>query len=205
MAAILKDADERVAQYSWFEALDGDEDLLETEVILDGTPERLRALPPVKGSWGLRIKPDHVATRLKRGGGAPMQEWDFGHLHGSPLVTERLKALIERFEPGVHQFWPMPVEDEAGERAAMRYWLTVCNRIDAFDKERSVPPVTGLLYIGFGREGSRPVLRSEVIGNCHLWRDVYCNRPYPFVSDVLADAMIAEAMTGADIQRIEEV
>ena len=26
------------------------------------------------------------------------------------------RNLIERFEPGVHQFWPMPVENDEGGR-----------------------------------------------------------------------------------------
>lgn len=59
---------------------------------------------------------------------------------------------------------------------------------------------------GFGpKEGSRPLLRSEVIGGLHAWRDARCTNPCPFISMALAEGMQAEGITGAAIFPIEEI
>jgi hypothetical protein len=52
-------------------------------------------------------------------------------------VSERAKALIERFEPGVHQFVPVDYYNGKGKLLERRHFLYACNRIDCLDHDKT--------------------------------------------------------------------
>ncbi|KMS51615.1 imm11 family protein [Sphingobium cupriresistens] len=53
-------------------------------------------------------------------------------------ISLRLRDLIEQYEPGLHQFFPVEIfKAREGQAVATYYWLNVCNRIDSIDPERS--------------------------------------------------------------------
>jgi hypothetical protein len=50
-------------------------------------------------------------------------------------VSARAKALIEQFEPGVHQFLPVEFVDIDGKHLEDRWFFVVCNRLDTIDRQ----------------------------------------------------------------------
>ena len=52
-------------------------------------------------------------------------------------VSDRARQVIERLEPGVHQFFPVEYVDSEGEHIENRFWFVVCNRLDAVDRGHS--------------------------------------------------------------------
>jgi hypothetical protein len=59
-------------------------------------------------------------------------------LPGVNAVSERFKEIVESYEPGVHQFFPVELFDKAGDRVPTNYYIfncTVC--VDAVLVEHS--------------------------------------------------------------------
>ena len=51
---------------------------------------------------------------------------------GISVVSERFRDLVERFEPGVHQFIPVDMyKAKADQPIARYYWFVVCKLIDS--------------------------------------------------------------------------
>ena len=52
------------------------------------------------------------------------------------VVSPRFKDLVERFEPGVHQFVPVEMyRSRDGDPAGTYYWFIVGQRLDSIDRE----------------------------------------------------------------------
>ncbi len=112
----------------------------------------------------------------------------FTRLHGANLVSDEFRRVIEKFDPGVHQFVPVSIEWADGDVEAVPYfWFAVGKRLFALDPEKTQPPVAELPDgPGWVRpDPSRPafifdtrvtptkwapVLRSEVVRDS----DVFC-------------------------------
>jgi hypothetical protein len=120
---------------------------------------------------------------------------DVTMLHGVNIVSERVKDIIERFEPGVHQFLPVdlyrPKQDKPFAHA---YWLVVCKRIDSVDAEKTT----------FSRSRNRLwnvtpdgyyVFSLAAIGSSNLWIDPD-TRNYMYCSGILGDALKENNITG---------
>jgi hypothetical protein len=100
----------------WFKTPDGDPEKVELEDKTqdDGAPVVM------KWSAGRALKPDHMPTRLIRGGPGPKQSpvLDVEAFYGGALlVREPFKTLLEDLEPGVHRFFPMEVFIKAHDPA----------------------------------------------------------------------------------------
>src|SRR5206468_1749185 len=61
------------------------------------------------------------------------QDPEFTYARGAnPCVTEKVKAIIERFEPGVHQFFPVDFYSPGGKLLETgRYMLNVTPLVDS--------------------------------------------------------------------------
>lgn len=54
------------------------------------------------------------------------------------VVSQRFRALVERFEPGVHQFVSISIhETRDGPPVANFFWFVVCQRIDSVDRDQT--------------------------------------------------------------------
>ena len=54
------------------------------------------------------------------------------------VVNDRFKALVEDFEPGMHQFVPVEVyRDKKGQPISGYYWFIVCQRAETVDPVRT--------------------------------------------------------------------
>jgi hypothetical protein len=144
---------------------------------------------------GRAIKPDHVPTRFVWGGPKSRKIPDALWGRGMLLVSDRLRNLIERFEPGKHQFFPIDVEFKSDKQLAARMsFLNVTSRLDSVDRSLTTcpldygrmwrPDVSGTLVFNLGQ-----------IGDHHLWHDKHIFKGW-MISDALHDAMVNEGITG---------
>ncbi|MFL9841373.1 DUF1629 domain-containing protein [Sphingomonas sp. ST-64] len=174
----------------------------------DGTPDF--------SSKRMPILPNSMLWRDRAGRAAP----DFDV---SPWlnVSATAKAIIERWEPGVHEFAPVAYTYSRGATET-RFWVNVGNRIDAVaggpsnmallkrqwrlprDLLRNNEPMPD----GLDPDApSKLVFRSEAVRPYHMWADCYLGRATVFISDALADCFLAEGVTGLALAnaKVEEI
>ncbi|QDG74924.1 imm11 family protein [Labrenzia sp. PHM005] len=114
-------------------------------------------------------------------------------LPGVNAVSERFKEIVESYEPGVHQFFPVELFDKAGNRVPTNYYIfncTVC--VDAVLVEHSevrwsqrrVEP-----YDPFPRidHWDKEVLSAQAIAGHHVWCGGLLETDGIYVSDALFD------------------
>ena len=112
-------------------------------------------------------------------------------------VDERLKAVIERLEPGVHEYFPIQIRMPKGAVYPGPYFiLRICQYCDAFSREdtwsESVEEsenVPGLLHLNRSKKGITGLaFRKSAFGDAHLWRD----RAFGEDLTCFSDALMAE-------------
>lgn len=200
-----------------FDNLDGDPQKIE---VVDTTQDDGRFLG--KGldalTSGRAIKSDFVPTRLQWRG-MPKYLPDYHTPYGLLSVSDAFKQIVERVEPGVHQFFPVEYIDKRGQHLQHRWFMNVCNRIDSTDHEAT--KATGyVLHLGraWAREQDLPgadrekwrgvktsvnlVFSPDKIHNVHLWFDKH-TKYGPFVSDELAEALEAADLKGVVLAKGE--
>ncbi|MFD1343980.1 imm11 family protein [Litorisediminicola beolgyonensis] len=114
-------------------------------------------------------------------------------------VDDRLAEIIERHEPGRHQFWPIDIRFHGGATPDRPYFGFVIGIfLETFDPDRSDPGAwraRGPRYSAITTTTphvSKLALSSEAMGDAHIWRETRLSRPEICLSDVL-HAAIAEA------------
>jgi len=158
---------------------------------------------------------EHLPTRMrwKESEGRPMPDFHESHILN---VSERAKALIEQFEPGVHQFVPVDFCDKDNRFLEHRYFMFCGNRVDSLDHKRTTfvlkqyPKVSAwvnpktLLRRGEidlipdhidPNETPKYVFNRVQIGHAHMWVDKYIDGS-KWISDELAQALKAGSFTG---------
>ena len=148
-------------------------------------------------------------------------------------ISERAKALIERFEPDVHQFIPVDYVLGDGKLLEKRWFLVPCHRIDSTDHDlttfamiehrnddgslwnkhwQSVYELAGnnefeKIPPHLPRDTkSKLVFSNKKIGNRKLWMDMYLlSRKGPFMSDDIANAIVSAGLTGINPTLMESV
>jgi hypothetical protein len=154
---------------------------------------------------GRALKPEHMPTRLKRVDPYPQGLSDLYSASFGYFVSDRFKALVERFEPGVHQFFPMTVKS-GNKPLGTLYYFNICNRIDGMDHDACIPPIRpgDRTYHGLSQPGEKLVLSARKTAGVHIWRDM--RRGDAFISDAFAAAMVEEGLVGATASnRLPEV
>ena len=119
---------------------------------------------------------------------------DLGKLHGIDLVSDRVRDLIEGFEPGVHQFLPVDFfRRKEKEPFARAYWLVVCRRIDSADPTHTTHPrhPTGIWR---PKPDGLFVFNLAAIGSAHLWYDpdalcIFCSKA---LGDAFVEAKVKD-------------
>jgi hypothetical protein len=121
---------------------------------------------------------------------------------GTTLVDRKIKDVIDRFEPGVHQFFPMTIE-QRGKVIAERFLIVICNRLDTLHRELCVPPLQpGRIYTPNRDGDDRRVFDLRRIGGRHAWHDKFAVGRY--VSDAVFDALQQAGVTGLGFIRYEQ-
>lgn len=144
-------------------------------------------------SFGRHVFTEHLPTRMrwKETEGRPMPDFHESHILN---VSERAKALIEQFDPGVHQFVPVDFYDKEDHFLEHRYFLFPGNRIDSLDHQKTTfvlkkyPNASAWVsprnLARFGESNLIPahidpntaakyVFNLEQIGSSNLWVDKY--------------------------------
>ena len=113
------------------------------------------------------------------------------------IITKRIRDVIEKLEPGVHQYLPCELYYKDGTLApGERRYLNICNRLDTIAPEHcniGIFPDNGKYYTGNGTWDVK-VLQHKVAGHA-IWSEwKYNNRTY--VSDAFAEAIKALGVHG---------
>ena len=94
-------------------------------------------------------------------------------------VDETLKAIIERLEPGVHQFFPIEIRMPKGEVFPKNYYTLVIGQyLDSYSPENSDEIKKNMNGRAFSK---------NAFGRAHLWRD----RRFPMVN-CFSDELMTE-------------
>lgn len=101
--------------------------------------------------------------------------------YGVRAVDEKLKAIIERLEPGVHQFFPIEIRMPRGKLFPAKYHTMVIGRfLDSFSPENSKMESWGdygpnypnsYSYKASSAGISGLALAKARFGDAHLWRE----------------------------------
>lgn len=122
---------------------------------------------------------------------------------GGLIVNEKFKDIVEAFEPGVHQFFPIQIE-QGGKVIAERFIFFICNRLDTLAKDQCVPPVgPDAQYRPIHDGNDRRVYDTAKIGGHHAWCDRFSRGT--MVSNALFDALFAENFTGFGFKKYDQI
>jgi hypothetical protein len=180
---------------------------------------------------GRPVKTEFMPTRM-RWDEAAGQIPDF-ELSLALNISEQARALIERFEPDVHQFIPVDYFLSDGKLLEKRWFLVVGHRIDSTDHDRTTfamierrnddgslwskhwRPVYDLVANGQLEKipphlshdtKSELIFSNKKIGSRQLWMDMYLlSEKGPFMSDGLANAIVSAGLTGIKPTLMESV
>lgn len=116
-----------------------------------------------------------------------------------------MRALIERFEPGRHQFYPVRVVMRSGA-SEDRFLLHVTQRFDAVSAEHSNwSKTSGVLWQRPPCREKRLVFDRRLTGEAHLWHNEGLGTEMKFIaSDALAEAAQAAGFTGLLLERFDQ-
>lgn len=167
---------------------------------------------------GYRVRADTVPARLIWSGGR-LALPEILVLARVAIVCDRFRDLVERFEPGRHQFIPVGIQrGKTGPVIAEYNWFNICTRLDSVDPDRTtwvrIPTSHGdQLYVREIYEDgrwtqvpdARLVFSTARIADHHVWVDHGVNGAgYAYLSNALAAAALAEGFTGLSLTPREE-
>lgn len=147
---------------------------------------------PGKKRLGRALKPDHIPTKFRWGGAASRMP-DIMLSHSVILISDKVKTIIERLEPGVHQFFPLETWCQGNEPGPRMYLLNICNRLDSVDREKTTKPFDRIAWQN-GKPGEL-VFNLSQIGSHKLWHDRHIYDNFYFTDEVKA-AFEAEKVSG---------
>jgi hypothetical protein len=112
-------------------------------------------------------------------------------------VDQKLKDIIERLEPGVHQFWPLQIVMPNGDEYPVQYYgMMVLRHLGSFRPDQSDPNcflgeevAPGIrFYSSYGvskKINAGLAMSKAVFGNSHIWRERELTNPTLLLSEVL--------------------
>lgn len=148
---------------------------------------------------GCPVDPTHVPTAFRYKAPRHQGLRDFmPFLRGTSLVSPRLREIVERHEPGRHQFLPvrmMRKDTFLGDMAI----LIVAVRLDGLAHPLCRPPREGRPVYMYppGGGGMQLVFDPDRIAGHHLWVEKHVG--HRFMSDTLAAALEAAGIEGLKI------
>jgi hypothetical protein len=121
------------------------------------------------------------------------------------FVAEAFKNIIERLDPGVHQFRPVTITMPRGAVYPEQYYTMVIGRwLESFVPEKSNPECykrTGewdfryfLKFPGTKSQMAGLALTAALFGNAHLWCERKLLKPQICMSNILHDEIIAAGL-----------
>ncbi len=132
-------------------------------------------------------------------------------------VDESFKAIIERLEPQVHEFFPFALMMPKGKPYPEQYYiLRIRQYFDAFSKPdssdesiRVLPAYDGIPEITRVNESKKALnglaMRERAFGGAHLWRDRTFEEQLTCFSDELISEVQAEGLKLPKHYKLKEV
>ena len=158
---------------------------------------------------GFRVKAETLPTKMRYDDARP--PLDFDATEGLQFVSPRARALIERFEPGVHQFEPIEYVRSDGTHVADMFVFIVCRRLDTMDRAHTNMILSPHRWtwakdlmrrkpelVPSGTDINAPprfIFNLGQIGDANIWRDIHIT-PTIYASDAIVDAIKEEGLTG---------
>lgn len=126
-------------------------------------------------------------------------------------VSEAFKYVIEKFEAGVHQFFPIAVTDPIKGEIEQNYFIFVIQKyLDSFrpdeSEEGSFEPTMQLYRFENSRAGVEGLaLANDVFAGCHFWVERRFASPLFCLSDELKAAIDDADLAIPKHYRVREV
>lgn len=196
MVYFLSHKNEEVYSYT-YRALDGDVSKIQPVDMSRDAGVRVRAS---YSYYGRPYEPEHVPTKIEVSG--PKRPIPDIYDPYGLLVSAKFKDVVERFEPNLHQFFPIELVWTDGRHAADRFWFVPCARLDTVDRTKTTFEFRNVWFL----DGSKKelVFNRSQIGNHHVWIDKFIVMPTPAISEALTSALDAAGVTGAHYQHFPE-
>lgn len=184
---------------NYFEAIDGDPEKIR---VVDETPDGGTWISPRDKVSGRHILPNHVPTKLRRGGPGikrqpllDVNRWE----GGAPLVPQVFKEMLEEFEPDVHQFFPMEYFQK-DLKIGEGYLFIAGNRLDTLHDTLCVPDRDERGFLGGTKKGDpyEVVFSREKVNGFHAWYDKFGNHGALMLSQAFGDALRAKNLSGVN-------
>lgn len=164
----------------------------------------------VRMKQGYPVKPETVPKRILWDS-TEYEVPDVIHNQQVLCVCEGFRALVEEFEPGVHQLLPVDVFTPASDAPVARYyWLVVGQRVSAVDAEHTTYDwmLDYTKQDGFWTNNdpnAKLVFSTEKIGRHHLWVDPHLIvQNHGFCSNAFGEAALAAGFSGLNVTPLEE-
>lgn len=187
------------------------EDLYDIRYLVPGKVDGVAKLSKhMRMNEGYPVEPSDVPTKMLWGDSRKAVP-DFIVYGSTPIVSERVKAIIEEYEPGAHQFLPLDMyHRKATQPFARHYWFVICKLIDTIDEKATTyqlemsPWAEGVgFYDTTNRDGHLIHSRKKITGNS-CWREKYSARWW-MMSDQIIERFEAGNTVGLGKTRFEEV
>ena len=185
--------------------LDGDDRLIAVDLTKTEPKWYYRIGDPM--GWGVPVEDLHVVKRFRWHAGTVI---DFHNWNSYRFVSERFKSVVELFEPGLHQFFPVDFVGVRGALTAKMYVLVPNVALRCFSKLS-----IGYYPIGWDKWGdhiwhleescrrSHRIYEDRPTKGHHLWVAVDVgNRPV-MVSNELKNAMVRAGLTNLEFSAAE--
>lgn len=164
----------------------------------------------VRMTQGYPVEPAFAPTKLMWGDKRKAVP-DFIVYCTVPIISERVKAIVEEYEPGAHQFLPLDLyHRKATAPFARHYWFVICKLIDTIDEKATTyqlemsPWAEGVgFYDTTNRDGHLIHSRKKISGNS-CWREKYSARWW-MMSDQIIERFEVGNIVGLGKTRFEEV
>jgi len=166
---------------------------------------------------------DSVPTRIlvKPGESGYLPDFGFAPWGGWKLVSQAFVDIVERLEPGVHEFLPIAeTVDQTGRAVEKRFFLmNILQQFDAVDVERSSVKINehhhSSVTDGKTMEFSyrtmqliaprRLVLKRALVTGHHLWHGTTQDIYHVFFSEALYESLQAAGLSPLRYFHAEEV
>ena len=200
MVCILTCEDGEVYSYD-YKPLDGDVRKVKP---IDMAFDRGKPKLPSPVAQGLKMDVTHLPTKLLWGG--PKRELtDMQDAGYTFLVPGTFKDVLERLEPGIHDFYPVELVWKDGTSAGHRYWFYPQHRIDTVDREKTTHTIGKVLWDLDSNKDGKLVFSRKTIGDRHAWIDkLIPGGRYVFVSEEFRYELEATGTTGLGFRPYEE-
>ena len=162
-----------------------------------------------KLGMGHRVRPETVPSAITiRSDTYPLPDV-LAHF----VVSSKFRDLVERFEPGIHQFIPVDVYlPSRTDPIETYYWFNVGQRLDSVDREHTTYrwDLDWTKENGFwskrGVSDAKLVLSTARIGAHHIWVDPHVlTFNSGLCSNSFGEAAIAAKLSGLSVTPREEV